>query len=62
MASSVPGLSLHYPVALKLLSRDASHKSDVGGVKINIRTKQGLMRSRGGHGNGHGESEPAACH
>ena len=36
------GLALRYPVALKLLSRDASHKSDVGGVRINIRTKKAL--------------------
>ena len=38
-------LQLRYPVALKLLSRDASHKSDVGGVKVNIRTAKALAKS-----------------
>jgi acetyltransferase len=46
-AESVQGLSLRYPVALKLLSRDASHKSDVGGVRINIRTKKALHTAVG---------------
>jgi acetyltransferase len=46
-AADVEGLSLHYPVALKLLSRDASHKSDVGGVRINIRTKKALHAAVG---------------
>lgn len=35
-AREAEGLSLRYPVAMKLLSRDASHKSDVGGVRLNI--------------------------
>ncbi len=35
-AREAEGLSLNYPVAVKLLSRDASHKSDVGGVRLNI--------------------------
>lgn len=39
---SLDGLRCRYPVALKLLSRDASHKSDIGGVKINITTKKEL--------------------
>jgi acyl-CoA synthetase (NDP forming) len=30
------GLKMIYPVAVKLLSRDASHKSDVGGVALGI--------------------------
>jgi acetyltransferase len=46
-AESVQGLSWRYPVALKLLSRDASHKSDVGGVRINIRTKKALQEALG---------------
>ncbi|MBN1495131.1 MAG: acetate--CoA ligase family protein [Spirochaetes bacterium] len=32
-----------YPVAVKLLSRDASHKTDVGGVKLNI-ASEGELR------------------
>jgi acetyltransferase len=39
---SLDGIRCRYPVALKLLSRDASHKSDIGGVRINIRTKKEL--------------------
>lgn len=35
-------MHLRYPLALKLLSRDASHKSDVGGVALQIRRKQQL--------------------
>ncbi|HQM43075.1 MAG TPA: acetate--CoA ligase family protein, partial [Smithellaceae bacterium] len=39
-----PGrISLRYPVALKLLSRDASHKTDIGGVRLNIRNKKDLL-------------------
>jgi acyl-CoA synthetase (NDP forming) len=30
------GLGMGYPVAVKLLSRDISHKSDVGGVRIGL--------------------------
>ena len=41
-----PGrISLRYPVALKLLSRDASHKTDIGGVRLNIRNKKDLLRA-----------------
>lgn len=36
---------LDFPVAIKLLSRDASHKSDVGGVKLNIRNHEQLVQS-----------------
>jgi acetyltransferase len=39
---SLDGLRCCYPVALKLLSRDVSHKSDIGGVRINIPTKKEL--------------------
>jgi len=35
-------IPLHYPLAVKLISRDASHKSDVGGVALNIRNKRQL--------------------
>ncbi len=31
-----------YPVAMKVVSSDIVHKSDVGGVKINIKTEQSL--------------------
>ena len=37
--------ALDFPVAVKLLSRDASHKSDVGGVKLNIRNHGELVQS-----------------
>jgi len=40
---SVGLVPLKYPVALKLISRDASHKSDVGGVRINIVNKKALL-------------------
>jgi Acyl-CoA synthetase (NDP forming) len=39
---SLDGFRCRYPVALKLLSRDVSHKSDIGGVRINIPTKKEL--------------------
>jgi acyl-CoA synthetase (NDP forming) len=35
-AAEAEQLALKYPVAVKLLSRDASHKSDIGGVRLNI--------------------------
>jgi acyl-CoA synthetase (NDP forming) len=31
-----------YPVALKIVSEEISHKSDVGGVQLNLRTADGL--------------------
>lgn len=34
--SELQGINPRYPAAVKLLSRDASHKTDVGGVKLNI--------------------------
>jgi acyl-CoA synthetase (NDP forming) len=42
-AKSVGRMPLKYPVALKLISRDASHKSDVGGVTINIMGRKALL-------------------
>ncbi len=42
---SVGRTPIKYPVALKLLSRDASHKSDVGGVVINIVSRKALLAS-----------------
>lgn len=44
-ASDIDHLKIRFPVALKLLSRDASHKSDVGGVKIGLRTKKALRKA-----------------
>jgi acetyltransferase len=43
--SLIDGLILRFPVALKLLSRDASHKSDIGGVIVNIRNRKALIRA-----------------
>ena len=42
-AKSAGRVPLKYPVALKLISRDASHKSDVGGVVINIHSRKALL-------------------
>ena len=36
--------NLQFPVALKICSADILHKTDVGGVKLNIRTKEELVR------------------
>ncbi|MHB8138813.1 MAG: acetate--CoA ligase family protein, partial [Smithellaceae bacterium] len=38
-------IPLHYPLAVKLVSRDASHKSDVGGVRVNVRSKKQLSEA-----------------
>lgn len=35
-------IPLNYPLAVKLISRDASHKSDVGGVAVNIQNRKQL--------------------
>lgn len=41
-----PALSeLRFPVAVKLLSQDVSHKSDVGGVILNLRTVAEVRRA-----------------
>jgi len=37
-------LSLRFPVAVKLLSRQASHKTDVGGVRLNVRNRGSLKK------------------
>ena len=37
--------SIGYPVALKILSPDISHKSDVGGVRLNLRDETELRRA-----------------
>lgn len=34
-----------YPLAVKLLSRDASHKSDVGGVALNLQNRRALIQA-----------------
>ena len=34
------GKSLGYPIVMKLRSRDVLHKSDVGGVRLNVRTEE----------------------
>ena len=39
---------LDFPVAVKLLSRDASHKSDVGGVQLKINNNRDLTRAISG--------------
>ncbi|HPI14395.1 MAG TPA: acetate--CoA ligase family protein [Spirochaetota bacterium] len=44
-AEDAEAADLKYPLALKLLSRDASHKSDVGGVKLNINSRNDLTNA-----------------
>ena len=39
---------LAYPVALKILSPDISHKSDVGGVRLNLRDESELRQAADG--------------
>ena len=41
-ADDATAVTMTYPVAVKLLSRDASHKTDVGGVKLDITNEQEL--------------------
>ena len=41
-------VKLDFPVAVKLLSRDASHKSDVGGVQLNIQNYKKLAQAISG--------------
>ncbi len=38
-------ISVGYPVAVKLLSKDASHKSDIGGVTVNVRNRKQLTQT-----------------
>ncbi|MFH1013099.1 MAG: acetate--CoA ligase family protein [Thermoplasmatota archaeon] len=38
-------LKVKYPVALKICSRSILHKTDVGGVKLNIRDKSELLKT-----------------
>jgi len=37
-------LSMRFPVALKVCSPQILHKTDVGGVKLDIQTKEGLVK------------------
>lgn len=37
--------AIGYPVALKILSRDITHKSDVGGVTLNLETPEAVERA-----------------
>ncbi|WP_313163569.1 acetate--CoA ligase family protein [Sedimentibacter sp.] len=37
--------SLSYPLSVKVNSRDIMHKSDVGGVKLNIKNEEGLNKA-----------------
>jgi acyl-CoA synthetase (NDP forming) len=41
--TQAPELPFPYPVAVKALSASITHKSDVGGVALNIRTPEGLL-------------------
>jgi acetyltransferase len=43
--SELKRIPLSYPLAVKLISRDASHKSDVGGVVVNIRNRAHLIEA-----------------
>lgn len=44
-AAAAAGRSLTYPVVLKILSPDISHKSDVGGVSLNLRDEGELRQA-----------------
>lgn len=44
-AEEVKDISLKLPVAVKLLSRDASHKSDIGGVRLEIGSHEALVET-----------------
>jgi len=39
------GLPIRFPVVVKLLSRTASHKTDVGGVRLGIRNRRSLRKA-----------------
>jgi acetyltransferase len=45
VAAALAAKDLGFPVALKILSPDISHKSDVGGVMLNLHTGQQVRRS-----------------
>lgn len=49
-----------YPVALKLLSPDITHKSDVGGVALNLEDEPALRQAIRAIGNRLAEQRPAA--
>lgn len=44
-AKEAKKVSLNFPLAVKLLSRDASHKSDIGGVRLNIKNHRELKQA-----------------
>jgi acetyltransferase len=44
-AEEADKVKLDFPVAVKLLSRDASHKSDVGGVRLKIQNHKELAKA-----------------
>jgi acetyltransferase len=45
--NDIDGLSIKYPVALKLLSKDASHKTDVGGVRLGVLSPEDIKNAVG---------------
>lgn len=42
---SVPALPFAYPVAVKVLAAEITHKSDVGGVVLDVPDERGLLRA-----------------
>ncbi len=46
-AAAAAALKITYPVALKIVSRDIAHKSDVGGVKLGIGDAKALQTAVG---------------
>jgi len=57
-AKEAETLDVHFPVAVKLLSRDASHKSDIGGVRLNIKNHRELKKAISGMGKALKEISP----
>ncbi len=51
-------MPLRYPLAVKLISRDASHKFDVGGVLLNIGSKKELLSAIAGIQNAVRQAKP----
>jgi len=41
----IPGAAVNYPVAMKVVSKQITHKTDAGGVKINISTPENAARA-----------------